>query len=238
MSIAVTTLPEFTNPQGRMDFSMNNAPIFPINDAHVFAATMTAFTKGLPNMLLYLWPSEVLAVKRAKAIGDAQSQPAEKPFQKMTYWSDVAFANGQDNAVKYSAVPCDSNRSQPLTKNENALSLELARNLNEDSGPPTCFNFGLQLLDVEKMTDQQGNKHSAVDWVENATWEWKESEVPFVTVARLTLERGTLPADECERLTINSIKNTMADHHGLGSINRARTAAEEASAENRLRQPN
>ena len=52
----------------------------------------------------------------------------------------------------------------------------------------SCFDFGLQLLDPQVMT-YWGRRRDANFWIENASVEWKESQAPFHTVARLTSRR-------------------------------------------------
>jgi hypothetical protein len=72
--------------------------------------------------------------------------------------------------------------------------------------------------------------------VENAAVEWPDSEdqAPFYTVGRLYLTKHSeIDQASCERWKINVKENNNQTHRGLGSINRARTPAETASAETR-----
>ena len=233
MSFSVSMPTNISNPQGRMDFSTNDETTFPINDADVFAALMTVARRGL---ILGAWDigiSRGLAVKRAIDIGSKQKKPLSLPYQKVRYWSGVPFLFGPDQAIKYSLKPCAANASEPLTKDPNTLSLELARHLSKDAAM-SCFDFQVQFLDAEKLTDADGNKHAVQDWIENATWEWNEQQAPFQTIARLTLEPNSLMSPEdCEAIRMNVNKNTTPDHRGLSSINRGRTGAEEQSSKHR-----
>ena len=71
---------------------------------------------------------------------------------------------------------------------------------------------------------------SASFWVENASIEWNEAEAPFHTVGRLTLEAASvLPDDACNAMHIDVTENALPENRPIGSINRARWAAESAS---------
>ncbi len=224
------------NEQGLMDFAMNTAPTFPINDAKVFADLMTVAEKGLIKGGFLIGISGIMAVKNAMSLGGAQKKPASEPFQKMRYWSTVPFALGADEAVKYSLKPCEQNSAQALKHDPNALSLELLRHVSNDS--PSCFDFQVQPLEAAKMKDPKGKARSEQDWVENATLEWPESQAPFYTVGRIHLRRGSaVDQATCESWKINAIANANQTHRGLGSINRARSQAETASAEQRAKNP-
>lgn len=233
LSFAVEMPASISNAQGRMDFSTNDATIFPINDADVFAALMTIAQKGKFWGIIEIGLERALAVKTAFSLGEQIQKPLSLPYQKLRYWSGVPFLFGDNQAIKYSLTPCANNQFQPVTTDPNTLSKELARHLSNDS-EMACFNFQIQILDADKLTDNSGAKHNVQDWVENAAWEWSEAQVPFQTVAKLTLQKDSLMSTEaCEAVRINVNKNTTSDHRGLGSINRARTGAEEQSAKNR-----
>ena len=101
----------------------------------------------------------------------------------------------------------------------------------------SCFDFALQLLDPQAMT-YWGRRRDASFWIENASVEWKESQAPFHTVARLTLvPRSELPPAACEAWHIDVTENSTPDTTPLGSINRARWHAEAASRKARLAGP-
>jgi hypothetical protein len=71
--------------------------------------------------------------------------------------------------------------------------------------------------------------------VENASVEWKESEAPFHTVARLTLLRGShLNPEEAKVVYFDVTGHSSADSTPVGSINRARHTAEAASKKARM----
>jgi len=233
LSFSVNMPVSISNTQGRMDFSTNDATIFPINDADVFAALMTIARKGKLWGIIEIGLERAMAAKNAFALGDKIQKPLSLPYQKLSYWSGVPFLFGHNQAIKYALTPCTNNPFQPVTTDPDTLSKELARHLSNDS-EMACFDFQIQILDADKLTDKEGQKHSVQDWIENAAWEWPEQQIPFQTVAKLTLQKDSLLSKEaCEAVRINVNKNTTPDHRGLGSINRARTGAEEQSAKNR-----
>ncbi len=225
-----------SNPQGLMDFAMNNAPTFPIKDARVFADAMTILQYGKVVGGFKVGVSRLLAAKEAFDVGEVQKKNhANTPYQKMRYWSNVPFALGENEAVKYSLTPCMQNSARALTDSPDRLSQELIRNLQQDANP-TCFDFQVQLLEANKMKTAKGAVQSEQDWVENALVEWPESDdqAPFYTIGRLSLVRNSqLDPNDCEKWKINVLANSNQAHRGLGSINRARTPAEAASAEQR-----
>jgi hypothetical protein len=105
--------------------------------------------------------------------------------------------------------------------------------VNED--PETsAFDFALQFLDTDRMTFR-GKPQKASFWIENASVEWNEAESPFHVVGRLTLAAAShLPAAVCQSTYIDVTTNCTPDRRPLGSINRARWAAECASRKARL----
>jgi len=232
VSFSVKMPQELSNSQGLMDFAMNNAPTFPIDDAKVFADLMTVAKEGLVKGAWLVGVSGMIAVKNALTIGGVQKQPASLPYQKMRYWSNVPFALGSSEAVKYSLKPCANNSAQALSDDPDTLSKELFRHIRNDS--PGCFDFQVQLLEAAKMTDANRRKKSEQDWVESAAVEWPEAQAPFYTVGRINLAKDSaVEQTACDQWKINVITNSNETHRGMGSINRARSAAEAASAEER-----
>jgi hypothetical protein len=234
-SFSIDVPPGIVGPYvGRLDFSMNNAPTFPINDVHAFAVTTTIVAAPSPwKGLRALTLRDKLGFLRTAALGALQDRPGTAAFQLMSYWSTVPFHHGPADVVKYAAVPCPGNYAEPIGAGPNCLQAELVRHLTHDA-QMSCFDFAVQLLDVEKMT-YWGRRRSAGFWIENASVEWKESQAPFHTVARLTLVRDSvLPPDACAAMWIDVTANSAPDCKPLGGINRARPIAEGASRNARL----
>jgi len=238
LSFSVDVPAGVVGPQpARLDFSMNDAPTFPINDAHAFAAFMRV--QGAGSALGHLRALASLSFRDLKGFfqtagrGYRQQHQPLKPYQQTRYWSNVPFLHGPDEAVKYAAVPLADNGGRPVGKGKNVLRDELARHLTEDP-TPAGFDFALQLLDASRMTWKNETREPSF-WVENASVEWPDAQAPFHTVGRLTLQKdGLLPDAECQAMFIDVTKYALPDHRPIGSLNRARWVAESASRKARL----
>ena len=221
---------------GRQDFSLQNTTTLPINDASAFLAIMKLLTASNPAAGLWsLAFRDKLRVLRTLTLLQGQIHQAINPYQQLRYWSNVPFRHGPIDVVKHSATPLPENPARPLRRNSpNALQDELARHLGED-GKMSGFDFGLQLLDANRMT-YWGKRQDVGFWIENASVEWNETEAPFHTVARLTLlPKSHLRSDAAEAIYFDVTGNSTPDSTPLGSINRARWPAEVASRKARMR---
>ena len=221
---------------GRQDFSLQNAPLLPINDSPAFAAIMKVLAASNPLSGLWSLPfKDKLRVMRVLTLAKLQASQKIRPYQQLRYWSTVPFRHGPIDVVQYSAIPSPDNLARPLQKsNPKGLQDELVRHLNED-GRMSSFDFGVQFLDVGRMT-YWGRRQDANFWIENASVKWKEAEAPFHTVARLTLlSQSQLRPDAGEVTYFDVTRHSTADSTPLGSINRARCFGETASREARLR---
>jgi hypothetical protein len=221
---------------GRQDFSMNNATIFPINDAHAFAALVRvanapSIFKGFRSLSL----ADKMAFVRIAVLGGIESRPPKRAYQQTRYWSTVPYCHGATDVIKYSAIPSAANPAQPLDGTPNCLQDEIARHVTQDAHAST-FDFALQLLDTKKMR-HWGRRREAGYWIENASVEWKERQAPFHVVGRLTLVPGSMFSEEaCEAQYIDVTTHSTPSSAPLGSINRARWPAETASRKARLGQ--
>jgi hypothetical protein len=219
----------------RQDFSMQNATTLPINDSPAFLAIMKLLTASNPAAGLWsLSFKDKLRVFRTLALVQVQSHQKIKPYQQFRYWSTVPFRHGPDDVVKFSAIPSPENPARPLEKsNPNGLQDELARHLQQDD-KMSSFEFAVQFLDPAKMT-YWGKTQDASFWIENASSVWNEYEAPFHTIARLTLLRGThLGPDEASAVYFDVTGHSTPDSTPVGSINRARSAAEVACRKARM----
>jgi hypothetical protein len=226
-------------PAGRHDYSLNNATVFPLNDARAFASFMkfsVAQARSRAGAFRTLWLMtfrDTIAFLRTARLGAGQQRKPHAPYQKDRYWSNVPFRHGASDAIKYSLIPSPGNSSKPLGTGPNLLRDELVRHLNEDE-QMSSFDFAVQLLDAERMT-YRGRKRSASFWVENASIDWKESEAPFHVIGRLTLvAKSQLTDDELAAMYIDVTENSTPDTYPLGSINRARWFAETAGRKARM----
>jgi hypothetical protein len=240
MSFAVDVPPGRFQGQSRLDFSLNSAPTFPINDAHAFAVAVRVLSaQGLRDRIRAFrslsW-GDVGGLLRTMWLGRRQQRGTPRlPLQQLRYWSTVPYRHGDRDAIKYSALP-QSNPGRPLQAGPNRLHDELIRHVNED-GQMSEFAFALQFLEPEEMT-HRGERREPSFWVENAAVEWKETESPFHTVARLRLlPQSVLPPAEAETFAIDVTEHSLRESKPIGSINRARWHGEAASRQARLRQP-
>jgi hypothetical protein len=231
-------LPDTGTPLPRLlrhDWSMQSAPTLPFNDVHAFAVfgrVFSARNEAVGTASLSVEDQAIYALTK-RAVLDQQRQPV-RPYQQLRYWSNVPFRHGPDDIVKYSASPLGTNHAAPLeVLSPKALVQELRRHVNEDP-LMSAFDFGVQFLDLERMTHDGGTRDAAF-WIENASVDWPESSSPFHTLARLTLLRGSMLTDgECEALYIDVNEFSAPEHAPVGAINRARRQAELASRQARL----
>ena len=238
MSFAVEVPAGMLGPQPvRLDYSMNNAPTFPINDAHAFAAFMRVQAAegalGHLRALLSLSFRDLKGFFQTAARGIRQQRQAIRPYQQTRFWSNVPFLHGDDEAIKYSAIPAADNAGDPIGKGATVLRDDLLRHVDGDA-QQARWDFALQLLEPSKMT-LDGQAREASYWVENASIDWPEEQAPFQTVGRLTLlPKSALPQAECDAWSIDVTENALPGHRPIGSINRARWVAEAASRKARL----
>lgn len=238
LSFSVDLVTEGANP-ARQDYSLQSATTLPMNNAAAFRAVMRVLTASNPARGVWsLSFRDKLRFIRSILLVQSQLRQAIRPYQQLRYWSDVPFRHGPTEVVKYCATPSPDNPARDLQKhNPNALRDELARHLNEDA-TMSRFDFGLQFLDVEKMT-YWGKRRAADFWIENASIEWNEAQASFHTVARLTLlPKSQLTAEASEEVYFDVTDNSTPDSTPLGSINRARWPAEVASRKARMRTDN
>ncbi len=218
------------SPTGRQDFSLQNTTTLPINDAPAFLAAMKVITASNPAKgSLPLSIKDKLRVARTLTLAQLQMMQKIRPYQQLTYGSNVPFRHGPADVVKYSAVPAPINPADPLDRsNPNGLTGELGRHLAQDERMST-FDFFVQFLDAERMT-YWGGRNDADFWIENASVDWKEKQAPFHLVARLNLlPKSELDAAASDSAYIDVTGNSTSDSQPVGSINRARSHGEMAS---------
>lgn len=236
---AVSLMVDRGNGQ-RQDFVLQNSPVFPIPTLEDFILVVL---QGQPDLALKLTGlSKEAAEKRLLHVRELVSTTfpaAVQSYFTQTYWSGTAFALGEEDAVKYLMTPCKSNSDIPTpTEGENFLQDGIRNHLNSTNPNQemACFDFGIQILNAEAMTDQNAQSHDATEWVENAGLIWNENQAPVYNVAKVTFIRNSAqqPAD-CDdpKNTINVMKYTVSANRGIGQINRGRRAPEEASAASR-----
>jgi hypothetical protein len=230
------SIPDGKGGEQRSDFSMNNAPTFPINDIHDFAVLMRILAapsaRKRLGAMFRMSPREWWNFLKTAVRGGRQKRPPKEAYQTQRYWSNVPFALGPDTVVKYSVIPRRYNHAEPLEPGPSMLSNELLRHLVEDS-PTASFDFAVQVLDVQAMT-YRGRTRDAAFWVENASVEWDEAQAPFHVVGRLSLlPSSQLTAEQTAGIYMDVHENTFEDFVPIGGINRGRWKPERESRERR-----
>jgi hypothetical protein len=154
------------------------------------------------------------------------SQEALRPPNPlaMTYFSQVPYLLGKNQAVKYSVKPCSQAPDLNLT---GTLSEALRAHLKLMD---VCFDFQVQVYNPSPAVPD-------TELIEDATIDWegcKNPEVrPFETVATITIKQTEGPLPDCERMSFDPWHNLDA-HRPIGVINRIRGQAYKAAAARRL----
>jgi hypothetical protein len=224
-----------TGAARRQDFSANDRPTFPINDAHAFATLVRVVAAPSAAQGMRALPfRDKLSFVRTAILGQGQELQSELPYQTRRYWSTVPFKHGASDVIKYSLTPCVTNPRTTIQRADpDGLQKDLVSHLDND-GTMACFDFGLQLLDIQTMK-YWGRQRSRDFWIENASVEWPERDAPFHPVGKLTLlPKSQIAPAVCEAWHIDVTENATPESAPLGSINRARWPAESASRKSRL----
>lgn len=188
------------------------------------------------NILAYIEAEDISAeaIQRiadsARIVGQIQSTPVANPLG-IQYFSAAPFLFGSDRVMKFSAKPCAvvPPTEVPAPPPDNYLRDVLTETMNRNE--VLHFDFMLQ---VRSEGDDLG--------IENASSEWKESDYPFIKVAKITIPAPQSEVDteenktHCEKLAFTPW-HSLVEHQPIGSINRLRKSVYQASAEHRLEQP-
>ena len=199
---------------GTQDFIMINSPVFFIRNVEEYArfarlladGSRFGYFFGFRNPFTWHLRDMLLALKTLKAA------PASLLHEQ--YYSLTAYALGPSMNVKFSARACTA---QPVAKVDRGkpdfLRDEMRAELGKDSA---CFDLMVQ--------PQVPGKYMPI---EDPTVEWKESDSPFVPVARITIPKQKFDTDQqkafCENLSF-SPWHALPDHRPLGGLNRVRRA--------------
>ena len=213
-----------------LDFSLQSAPTLPFNDTHELAVFSKVFTAPNPAVALgSLLFEDQMTFARTMRAASQQKRQRLLPYQQLRYWSAAPFRHGTADIVKYSAWPAGNNLARPLNaQNRNALQDELLRHVNEDDRMSE-FEFGLQLLDIDRMIFQ-GRRRNEAFWIDNTAVEWPETQAPFHTVARLTLVPSSqVDPSECESLRIDTGGNCLPEFQPIGRMSEIRRRVVQAS---------
>ncbi|MBY0369489.1 hypothetical protein K2X33_02310 [bacterium] len=212
----------------------------------------------------------VHSVAKTLAIGKSQQNKDVFSYITENYGSGAAFKFGKGHAAKFLLVRC---ADAPTTKGPSACESPapvrqkapkdapedfLVRRLKDTVNQKTdefCFELKVQILDAETMRDNFGKKHTAQEWVEDATLNWNgpalkkldklglfaDHSAKCYSLGRLTAVANSFKsATECDdpKNAFDVNTHSHADLKPLGNINRARRYAERQSAQLRRHSPN
>jgi hypothetical protein len=205
------------------DFVLMNNPIFFIRTLAEYAEMNRMLVEGhvywyfFPplNILGRTLPYANLMHAHLREMRLAAGAQKARPDSLVTsrFWSGSAYNLGPSQYAKYSAIPCKENKPAGGVDKSNPdyLRLELAKQ-SEKGG--ACFDFAVQL-------QVQGKRMP----VEDTTTEWKESDSPFVPLARIVIKPGQNNTEamneQCENTAFNPW-HSLQDHKPVGVMNRVR----------------
>jgi hypothetical protein len=161
-------------------------------------------------LLYFLWGR----LGRLRVLRNFVSKRIDSPLSAR-YWSTTPYLFGQNGpAVKFSAVPRLKPGRPPAEASPDYLRGAMKAHLLKDAGTEADFEFR-----VQRQRDAQAQP------VEDPTVEWDERVCPFVTVARIYIEREDF--DTPGRMSFGEHLSftpwhAIQDHRPLGGINRTR----------------
>lgn len=199
------------------EFIAHNSPAFfvsSVDDYNQFVAT-----KGNPAYFIRGYNPFKWRLRELWQLIAAYAPPPVSPLWT-EYFSNTAYKLGPHN-IKFKMKACTGARSQVTVDQSDTdfLKHNLRAELLADNA---CMQLMVQRQDLHKKMP-----------IEDPTVLWKESEVPFETVANITLLKQTFdsPTQQqfCEDLSF-SPWNALATHQPIGALNRARRLVYQASA--------
>jgi hypothetical protein len=199
----------------RQDLVLNSHPVMMAPNTRGFLDLLRAAeARGARRALYFL--THPTAARVAFASRQHHASHLEIP-----YWSTTPYLFGKGRAVKYVVHPTSARRTpppNPLT--DTYLHDRLRDHLRESDA-------GFEVL-IQFQTDSRRTP------IEDATVEWRESESPYVRVARIEIPKQDIDAAgrdaACEQISFNPW-HSLRDHRPLGSLNRARREIYEAMAQ-------
>lgn len=211
----------------RQDYSANTTPMFLTHDILGFnevmktVACLSGKVKYFPN------PFYLKTVLNAKKLLDRYETNDSVSYATEEYWGNVPSTHGPF-VSKFKLTPCDGKgrRSEDSsTKSDDYLQADI-RERAETQG--VCFYYQVQILDAKKLNQANGLNWSRAEWVENGGKLWPEEVLPFKTVAKLTIRKGTKNTS-CEDWYVNPRLHSNPANMPIGSLSRVRALVEETS---------
>jgi len=214
--------------QGEQDFVMFNHPNFFVSDVAEYRQNVAAQADGKKAMAFFpsldprTWQIRHLFIALATL-----SPPPASPTQT-TYFSVSPYKFGEANAKFRVAPDPDSCPGYTLPPQNQDLPNFLRSALNQQLSTdrvPACFVLQIQRQDPNKYMP-----------IEDTSIEWKESDAPFETVARIKVPAQDFDTPKlnlaCDNQSFNPWFGIEA-HRPIGGINRLRKAVYEAVSDYR-----
>ena len=211
----------FEEDDTTQDFTMMNNPVFFIRTLEEYAQFNQMLAYGNPKAYFIDPTGNPLKWHlRELWLGTGTQKPRPDSLATTRFYSASAYALGPNAYIKYSAVPCSSNKVMPPDAKQSKeldydyLRLELA---NQAAAGSACFDFMVQA--------QVPGKNMPV---EDTTVEWNEADSPFIKVATITFKpdpnnNSAENNTACEAMSFNPW-HSLASHRPVGVMNRVRKA--------------
>jgi len=188
------------------DFILNSHPVMMAADTREFLALLRAVEAGgLTRALYFLSHPKSTRI----ALAARQNPPSHLDIP---YWSTTPYLFGEGCAVKYIAQPHSAGIYQRPRRLTDTYLTDTLRSRLADSD--ATFDFLVQF-----QTDSRTMP------IEDASIEWKESDSPYILVARIRIPRQQINAPgrdtACEQVAFNPW-HCLREHRPLGNFNRAR----------------
>lgn len=228
LDVPGTQLLKDRQSRGEQDFVMFNHPNFFVSDVAEYRQNVAAQADGKKVMAFFPGLDPRTWQVRHLFIALATLAPAPASPTQTTYFSVSPYKFGSANAKFRVAPDPDSCPVYTLPPQNQALPNFLRSALTQQLSTdrvPACFVLQIQRQDPSQYMP-----------IEDTSIEWRESDAPFETVARIRIPAQDFdtPAQnlQCDNLSFNPWFGLEA-HRPIGGINRLRKAVYEAVSDYR-----
>lgn len=223
----------------RLDFMMNSSPMFAVRNIKEFHELMKAarIAQGDRSYITQLNLSYLDNTYKAKKLLDKYEREDVLSYATENYWSNVPYTHLNENdekkeIVKYKITPCAGAKVLEESNTDLASDYLQADIQDRALSMGVCFKLQVQLFDKEKLVKifkkDKYKKWTNADWIENGGMLWDEKELPFHTVAKITIPAGSRSVS-CDDKYINTRLHSSPAHRPIGSLARGRVVVEEIS---------
>lgn len=214
--------------RGEQDFVMFNHPNFFVSNVAEYRQNVAAQADGKKMMAFFPGRDPRTWQVRHLFIALATLAPAPSSPTQTTYFSVSPYKFGEANA-KFRVMPDpDSCPAYNLPEQNRKLPNFLRNALNQQLSTdrvPACFALQIQRQDANRYMP-----------IEDTSIEWRESDAPFETVARIKVPAQDFDTPalnlQCDNQSFNPWFGVEA-HRPIGGINRLRKAVYEAVSDYR-----